>query len=81
LTSKHEALEVTVDPVSDDRGLFGIDETESAGPLSRRVSIRVRAADTQPAPLEKIARRRTTHCPACDAIERQIPAAIEISTT
>jgi uncharacterized OsmC-like protein len=74
-----DALEVTVDSVSDDRGLLGIDETVPAGPLSSRVSIRLRAADVDPARLEEIARWGVAHCPVCDAVERAVPVAVEVA--
>jgi uncharacterized OsmC-like protein len=74
-----DALEVTVDSVSDDRGLLGIDETVPAGPLSSRVSIRLRAADVDPARLEEIARWGVAHCPVCDAVERAVPVAVDVA--
>ena len=73
-------LEVTVDSVSDDRGILGLDASVPAGPLSSRVSIRIQAAGVPPATLEEIAHWGVAHCPVCDAIERAIPVTTEIST-
>ena len=75
-----DTLEVTVDSVSDDRGILGIDETVPAGPLSSRVSIRLHAAGVEPAALEEIAHWGVAHCPVCDAIERPVPVTTEIAT-
>jgi uncharacterized OsmC-like protein len=75
-----DTLEVTVDSVSDDRGLLGIDEDVPAGPLSGRVAIRLTASGADPATLEEIAHWGVKHCPVCDALERAVPIAIEVST-
>ena len=75
-----DRLEVTVDSVSDDRGLLGLDDQVPAGPLSGRVAVRLTAADTEPAALEEIARWGVKHCPVCDALERPIPVTIEVAT-
>jgi uncharacterized OsmC-like protein len=75
-----DTLEVTVDSVSDDRGLLGIDEKVPAGPLSGRVAVRLTAERTDPAVLEEIAHWGVKHCPVCDAVERAIPVTVEVST-
>jgi uncharacterized OsmC-like protein len=75
-----ETLEVTVDSVSDDRGLLGVDETVPAGPLSGRVAVRLTAEGTDPVMLEQIAHWGVKHCPVCDALERAIPVTVEVST-
>lgn len=75
-----DTLEVTVDSVSDDRGLLGIDEKVPAGPLSGRVAVRLTAEGTDPAVLEAIAHWGVKHCPVCDALERAIPVTVEVST-
>ena len=74
-----ETLEVSVDSVSDDRGLLGLAEGVPAGPLSSRVSIRVHAPGVEPSTLEAIARWGVAHCPVCDALERPIPVQTDIS--
>jgi uncharacterized OsmC-like protein len=74
-----EALEVTVDSVSDDRGLLGIDETVPAGPLSGRVAIRLRSPGVERRQLEEVAEWGVRHCPVCDALERQVPLTTEVT--
>lgn len=75
-----DVLEVTVDSVSDDRGLLGIDDAVPAGPLSGRVSVRVVATGVEPTALEEIARWGVKHCPVCDALERAVPISVEVTT-
>ena len=75
-----DALEVTVDSESDDRGLLGINEDVPAGPISGRVAVRLTAAGVEPALLEEIARWGVKHCPVCDALERPVPITTEIAT-
>lgn len=76
-----ESLEVTVDSVSDDRGLLGIDDEVPAGPLSGRVAVRLTSPGVDPAMLEEMARWGVRHCPVCDALERAVPVTTEVSTS
>ncbi len=76
-----DAVEVTVDSESDDRGLLGIAEDVPAGPLRGRVSVRLTAAGVGPATLEEVAHWGVKHCPVYDALERPIPITIEVATT
>jgi len=75
-----DTLEVTVDSVSDDRGILGVDESIPAGPLSGRVAVRLTASGVEAATLEEIARWGVKHCPVCDALERAVPVTTEVST-
>lgn len=75
-----DGLEVTVDSVSDDRGLLGIADDVPAGPLSGRVAIRIEAAGVDPATLDEVARWGVRHCPVCDAVERAVPIDVEVTT-
>jgi uncharacterized OsmC-like protein len=75
-----DALEVTVDSESDDRGLLGIAPDVPAGPLSGRVVVRLTAAGVNPSTLEDIAHWGVEHCPVCDALERVVPITTEVST-
>ncbi len=75
-----ETLEVTVDSVSDDRGLLGIDDAIPAGPLSGRVSVRLVAPGVDLSLVEEIARWGVKHCPVCDALERAVPVSVEVAT-
>lgn len=76
-----DTLEVTVDSVSDDRGLLGIDASVPAGPLSGRVAVRLGATGVDAATLEEIARWGVAHCPVCDALERAVPILTEVTIT
>ena len=76
-----DALEVTVDSESDDRGLLGIDEGIPAGPISGRVAVRLTAAGVEPELLEEIAHWGVQHCPVCDALERPVPIRTEVATS
>jgi uncharacterized OsmC-like protein len=75
-----DTLEVTVDSVSDDRGLLGIDDDVPAGPLSGRVAVRVTAAGVDATTLDDMARWGVRHCPVCDALERSVPLVTDVST-
>lgn len=74
-----ERVEVTVDSLSDDRGLLGIEDDVPAGPLSSRVAVRISGAGADAATLEEIARWGVKHCPVCDAIERAVPVTTEVT--
>ncbi|MEW5991753.1 MAG: OsmC family protein [Chloroflexota bacterium] len=74
-----EAVEVTVDSVSDDRGLLGLADDVPAGPLSGRVAVRLSAAGVDATTLEELARWGVKHCPVCDAIEREVPVTTEVT--
>ena len=76
-----DTLEVTVDSVSDDRGLLGMDEAVPAGPLSGRVAVRLVASGVDTATLEELAHWGVAHCPVCDALERAVPITVEIATS
>ena len=67
-------LEVTVDSESDDRGILGIDEAVSAGPLA------IDAADTTVDRLREIVEWGLRHCPVQDVARRSVPVKIEIAT-
>ena len=75
------ALEVSVDSESDDRGLLGMDDTVPAGPLTGRVQVRLTADGVDPATLDEMARWGVEHCPVCDALERPVPITVEVATS
>jgi uncharacterized OsmC-like protein len=74
-----DGLDVTVDSVSDDRGILGIDPEVRAGPLSSRVVVAIRARAPK-ADLEAIVRWGVDHCPVVDAVRRGVPVTVEIDT-
>lgn len=76
-----DALEVTVDSESDDRGLLGIDDEVPAGPLRGRVAVHLAADGVDAATLDEMARWGIKHCPVCDALERAVPITAEVSTS
>jgi uncharacterized OsmC-like protein len=76
-----DALEVTVDSESDDRGLLGIDDSVPAGPLSGRVAVRLVAEGVDDVTLDEIARWGVAHCPVHDALERAVPLTTEVTTS
>lgn len=69
-----EALTVTVDSDSDDRGILGMDPQIPAGPLSVRVLVRVRGTGD----LASMVRTAVERCPVHDAVTR--PVGIQIET-
>lgn len=70
-----EALTVTVDSESDDRGNLGMDPEIQAGPSSVRVRVSVRGTGGDLQPLVRTAVKR---CPVHDAVAR--PVGIQIET-
>jgi len=71
-------LEVTVDSESDDRGLLGMDDTISAGPLGVRTRVRIGADGVAPARLREIVEWAEAHSPVGDAIRRAILSKVEV---
>ena len=74
-------LIVTVDSVSDDRGILGMDPSIPAGPLRGHVSIVLSAEGVDPTDLEDIARWGVDHCPVVDAVRRAVPMTVDVETT
>lgn len=73
-----EALAVSVDSESDDRGILGIDPSVPAGPLSVRVVASIRARGTGPDRVRELVEWAVAHCPVTDAIGRAVPMDIDI---
>ena len=74
-----DAIEVTVDSESDDRGILGADLYTPAGPLSTRVAVRLRAIGAEEHQLRKIVDWAVEHCPVTDAVRRAIPMTVELT--
>jgi uncharacterized OsmC-like protein len=72
-------LQVAVDSQSDDRGILAIDEGVPAGPLSVRVTVRMRADGIDGGQLETIARWGLDHCPVADGIQRPVPLELVVA--
>ena len=73
-----DTLEVTVDSVSDDRGLLGLDDSISAGPLSVRTQVTIGAAGVAEEFLREIVDFAVTHSPVSDGIRRSTPTNVEV---
>jgi uncharacterized OsmC-like protein len=75
-----ETLAVTVDSVSDDRGILGIDSSIPPGPLRGHISISLSGAGVAQADLEEVARWGVDHCPVVDAVRRAVPLTVAVDT-
>jgi len=73
-----DTLEVTVDSVSDDRGLLGLDDTVSAGPLSVRTCVKIGSASADEAALQSLVEFALKHSPVADNCRRATPTKVEI---
>lgn len=71
-------LEVIVESDSDDRGLLGIDDNISAGPLAMRTRVRIGADDESPERLQEIVDWADAHSPVGDAVRLAIPSRMEV---
>lgn len=71
-------VEVTVDSVSDDYGILGIDDAVPAGPISSRAQAQVEAVGATREQLEAVVRWADQHCPVQDAVRRAVPLQLEI---
>ena len=71
-------LQVTVDSESDDRGILGIDESVSAGPLSLRVDVHVASASADEARVREIVEWGRSHCPVDDVARRAVPVEVTV---
>ncbi len=70
-----EALSVTVDSESDDRGVLGMDPSVPAGPLSVRVRVNAEAGGGD---VESLVRTAAERCPVFDAVSRAVPMRLEV---
>lgn len=75
-----EAVDVTVDSESDDRGILGLDPAIDAGALSMRVVLAIRAPGRPADELDELARWAVRHCPVTDSVSRAVPIEIELRT-
>jgi uncharacterized OsmC-like protein len=75
-----DRLEVTVDSVSNDYGILGIDDSTPAGPLSVRTSVKVTAKDADAAAIRELVEWAVAHCPVADGTKRAVPMTLEIES-
>jgi uncharacterized OsmC-like protein len=73
-----DEVEVSIDSESNDYGILGIDDSTSAGPLSVRTKVRVRAKDGDASGMRELVEWAVAHCPVCDATKRAVPVTLEI---
>ena len=72
-------VEVTVDSLSDDRGILGLDAGIAAGALAVKVVVRFADAAIGSDAREAIARWALEHCPVTDTVARPVPIELEVS--
>lgn len=72
------SLEVTVDSESDDRGIFGIEDSVPAGPLSVRTHFRLGAPNVAPGRLNELVEWVDEHSPVADLVRRVVPSDVEV---
>lgn len=73
-------LEVTVDSVSDDRGILGMGDGVLPGPQSMRIRVLIAADGTSPERLREIVSWAEAHSPVGDAVRRAIPLHVEVES-
>jgi len=73
-------LEVSVDSVSHDRGMFGLGDGIPPGPQSMRIRVVIAADGSPPEQLRQIVEWAEARSPVGDAIRRAIPSSVEIQT-
>jgi uncharacterized OsmC-like protein len=71
-------LEVTVESISDDRGMFGIGDEIPPGALNMHTCIRIRAENVSHEQLNCIVEDALARSPVADAIRRAVPMSHEI---
>ena len=74
-------LEVTVDSVSDDRGILGLGDDIPPGPQSMRIRVAIAADGATPEQLRQIVEWAEAHSPVGDALRRSVPVSMEILTS
>lgn len=72
-------LEVTVDSVSDDRGILGLGEGVPPGPQSVSIRVRIAAEGVSAEQLHEIVAWAEAHSPVGDAVRRAVPSRVEVT--
>ena len=73
-----DAVEVTVDSESDDRGILGIDDQVPAGALSIKVVVRIDVPSLDRKTREGLARWAVDHCPVTDTVRRAVVLDVQL---
>lgn len=76
---KLDTLEVSVQSVFDDRGLFGMDDKVQAGPLSVRTQVTIGAAGVAEDLLREIVKIAVICSPVADGLRRVTPTEVEVN--
>ena len=74
-----DTLEVVMDSVDDDRGLFGIDRSVVAGSLSVRTRVTIGADGVAETTLREIVDYAVTHSPVADGCRSETPTTLEVT--
>ena len=72
-----DAVSVTVDSESDDRGILGLDEAIPAGALSMRVAVALTGVSVDRLTFEGVVRWAVDHCPVTDTARRAVPVELD----
>jgi uncharacterized OsmC-like protein len=75
-----DELEVIAESESDFRGLLGVGEDVLPGPVSATIRVRIAADGVEQDRLREIVEWADAHSPVGDALRRQVPVAVEVST-
>jgi len=73
-----DAVVVTVDSESDDRGILGLDDRIPAGALSIRVVVGVHGGVPGRETIESLASWAVEHCPVTDTAQRSVPIEVRL---
>jgi len=73
-----DTLEVVMDSVDDERGLFGIDKSVRAGSLSIRTRVKIGAGGIDEKTLREIVEYAVTHSPVADGCRGETPTTLEV---
>ena len=73
-----DTLEVTVNSVSDDRGMVGTDDSISPGLLEASMAVRISAAGVAGETLREIVRWGHAHSPVTDSIGRAVRTTLDV---
>lgn len=74
-----ETLVITVDSVSDDRGILGLGEGVPPGPQSVSIRVRIAAEGVSAEQLHEIVAWAEAHSPVGDAVRRAVPSRVEVT--
>ena len=73
-----DSLAVTVDSVSDDRGLVGTDDSVPPGPSEATIAVRISAPGACGEALRELVRWAHAHSPVTDSIGRAVPTTLNV---